>query len=204
MRFRRATVLSAWTTVFFRGTTAPIEPVQPTRRANVLTPPDLPEDMPALGLTLRAGSERRPEEKARLRDKHQFFRFAPLRESEYSPSNGIGQKAWGGLARRLASGEGGLGFAWPGRDLGSGGIRHVLNKTPSICVYSGMGKGGNGRMSLASAAKCLKRLKIAMSNSWKKLAWIWVWRHVGLGLAPRPFGARAASSWDRRNHATQP
>jgi hypothetical protein len=36
---------------------------------------------------------------------------------------------------------------------------------------------------LARAAKCLKRLKTAMGSYWKKLVWIWVWRHVGLGLA---------------------
>ena len=41
---------------------------------------------------------------------------------------------------------------------------------------------------LARAAKSLKRLKTAMGSSWNKLAWIWVWRHFGLGLAPRPFG----------------
>jgi hypothetical protein len=32
--------------------------------------------------------------------------------------------------------------------------------------------------------KSLKRLKTAMSGSCQKLAWIWVWRHVGLGPAP--------------------
>jgi len=43
-------------------------------------------------------------------------------------------------------------------------------------------------MPLARASKCLKRLKTAMGSYWKKLEWIWVWRHVGLGLAPRRFG----------------
>jgi hypothetical protein len=44
----------------------------------------------------------------------------------------------------------------------------------------------------------LKRLKKAMGSYWKKLAWIWVWRHVRLGLAPRPLGVGAASASDRR------
>ncbi len=29
----------------------------------------------------------------------------------------------------------------------------------------------------------------------------WVGRHVGLGLAPRPFGVGAGPVWDRRDHA---
>ena len=49
---------------------------------------------------------------------------------------------------------------------------------------------------LARAAKPLKRLKTAMGAYWKKLAWIWIWRHVALGLrrhvgsglAPRRLG----------------
>ena len=53
-------------------------------------------------------------------------------------------------------------------------------------------------MPLARAAKRLKRLKTAMGSYWKNLAWIWVWRHVGLGLAPRPFGVGAPSIWGRR------
>jgi hypothetical protein len=53
----------------------------------------------------------------------------------------------------------------------------------------------------ARAAKPLKRLKTAMGSYWKKLAWIWVWRHVGLGLAPRPFGVGATSAWDRQGYA---
>jgi hypothetical protein len=40
-----------------------------------------------------------------------------------------------------------------------------------------------------------------MGNSWKKLAWIWVWRRVGLGLAPCRCGFGAAPVWDRRDHA---
>ena len=36
----------------------------------------------------------------------------------------------------------------------------------------------------------LKRLKTAMGSYWKKLAWIWVWRHVPLG-----FGAILRSRW---------
>src|SRR5271155_565526 len=58
----------------------------------------------------------------------------------------------------------------------------ALNKTAVVCVFSKMGRGGKGRMPLARAAKRLKRLKTAMGSYWKKLAWIWVWRHVGLGL----------------------
>jgi hypothetical protein len=50
-------------------------------------------------------------------------------------------------------------------------------------------------MTLAMAAKPLKKLKTAMGGYWKKLAWIWVWRHSRLGLAPRPLGARAAPTW---------
>ena len=48
------------------------------------------------------------------------------------------------------------------------------------------------RMPLARAAKRLKRLKTAMGGSWKKLAWIWVRRHVRLGLAPRRLGIDGA------------
>jgi hypothetical protein len=47
----------------------------------------------------------------------------------------------------------------------------------------------------------LKKLKTAMGGYWKKLAWIWVWRHVRLGLAPRPLGVGAASVWDPRGNA---
>jgi|HubBroStandDraft_1064217.scaffolds.fasta_scaffold17694_4 hypothetical protein len=47
---------------------------------------------------------------------------------------------------------------------------------------------GECRLPLSGAAKSLKRLKTAMGGYWKKLAWIWVWRHVGLGLAPRRLG----------------
>jgi hypothetical protein len=53
----------------------------------------------------------------------------------------------------------------------------------------------------ARAAKLLKRLKMAMEGYWKKLAWIWVRRHVRLGLARRPFGVGAAPSRDRRDHS---
>jgi hypothetical protein len=41
------------------------------------------------------------------------------------------------------------------------------------------------------AAKPLKRLKTAMGSYWKKLAWVWVSRHAGLGLAPHPPGVGA-------------
>jgi hypothetical protein len=58
-------------------------------------------------------------------------------------------------------------------------------------------RGQQGRMPLATTAKSLKRLKTAMGGYWKKLAWIWVWRHVRLGLAPHRLGARAAPVWDR-------
>jgi hypothetical protein len=43
-----------------------------------------------------------------------------------------------------------------------------------------------------------------MGSYWKKLAWIWVWRHVRLGLAPCPFGAGAAAAWDGRDHDPKP
>ena len=45
-------------------------------------------------------------------------------------------------------------------------------------------------------AKPLKTFKTAMGISWKKLAWIWGWRHVRLGLAPRRLGVGAVSAWD--------
>ena len=48
------------------------------------------------------------------------------------------------------------------------------------------------------AAKPLKRLKTAIGSYWKKLAWIWVWRHVCLGLAPHPLGFGAAPAWGQR------
>jgi hypothetical protein len=64
----------------------------------------------------------------------------------------------------------------------------VLHKTAVVCVFSETGRRGKGRMPLASAAKRLKRLKTAMGGCWKKLAWIWVWRHSRLGLAPRRLG----------------
>jgi hypothetical protein len=35
----------------------------------------------------------------------------------------------------------------------------------------------------------------------KRLAWIWVRRHEGLGSAPRRLGVGAMSAWDRRDHA---
>src|SRR5580658_2988635 len=62
-------------------------------------------------------------------------------------------------------------------------------------VKSAWAARGECRMPLAGAAKSLKTLKTAMGGYWKKLAWIWVWRHVRLGLAPRPFGVGAASVW---------
>ena len=40
-----------------------------------------------------------------------------------------------------------------------------------------------------------------MGSYWKKLAWIWVWRHVRLGLAPRRLGVGAAPAWVWRDHA---
>jgi len=45
------------------------------------------------------------------------------------------------------------------------------------------------------AAKPLKWLKTAMDRSCRKLAWVWVRRHVGLGLAPHPFGVGAPPAW---------
>jgi hypothetical protein len=38
-----------------------------------------------------------------------------------------------------------------------------------------------------------------MGGYWKKLAWIWVWRHVGLCLAPRPLGIDGAMLQTRRD-----
>jgi hypothetical protein len=61
---------------------------------------------------------------------------------------------------------------------------------------------GQGAARVARAAKPLKRLKTAMGGYWKKLAWIWVWRHSRLGLAPCPFGARAAKAWRSRLRPT--
>jgi hypothetical protein len=67
----------------------------------------------------------------------------------------------------------------------------------------GTRRSGEPRMSLARAAKALKGLNTARGSYWKKLAWIWVrrhvgWgrRHVGLGSAPRPrcLGTVAASA----------
>jgi hypothetical protein len=70
-----------------------------------------------------------------------------------------------------------------------GGIWIALNKT-TVCVrFLSRGRqGADAEMPLARAAKRLKRLKMAMGSYWKKLAWIWVWRRVGLGLAPLRFG----------------
>jgi hypothetical protein len=48
---------------------------------------------------------------------------------------------------------------------------------------------------LARAAKPLKRVKTAMGSYWKKLAWIWVWRHSRLGSALHPLGLDATSAW---------
>ena len=46
------------------------------------------------------------------------------------------------------------------------------------------------------AAKPLKTFKTTMGSSCLELAWIWVWRHVCLGLAPRPLGVGAVPVWD--------
>ena len=45
------------------------------------------------------------------------------------------------------------------------------------------------------AAKPLKTFKTTMGSSCQKLAWIWVWRHVCLGLAPRSLGVGATPVW---------
>jgi hypothetical protein len=65
-----------------------------------------------------------------------------------------------------------------------------LDKSAAVWVFRKMGRGGKSerRKPLAGAAKPLKKLKTAMGGYWKKLAWIWVWRHVRLGLAPRRLG----------------
>ena len=44
-------------------------------------------------------------------------------------------------------------------------------------------------------AKPLKTFKTTMGNSCQKLAWIWVWRHDCLGLAPRSLGVGATPVW---------
>jgi hypothetical protein len=54
---------------------------------------------------------------------------------------------------------------------------------------------GHGVGNPLPAAKPLKTLKTAMGSYWKKLAWIWVWRHSRLGLAPYRLGAGAAPPW---------
>jgi hypothetical protein len=70
----------------------------------------------------------------------------------------------------------------------------VLNQ---YCAVKLAGARGEGRrpVPIARAAKPLKRLKTAICAYWKNLAWIWIWRHVGLGwrrvglgLAPRRLG----------------
>jgi hypothetical protein len=61
-------------------------------------------------------------------------------------------------------------------------------------MYSDVGRGRRGNAPCESA-KLLKRLKTAMGGYWKKLAWIWVWRHSRLGLAPRPYGVGAIAIW---------
>jgi hypothetical protein len=61
----------------------------------------------------------------------------------------------------------------------------------------GWARGGERRMPLARTAKRLKTLRSAMGSYWKKSAWIWVWRHSRLGLAPRPFGVGAAGALAR-------
>jgi len=83
-----------------------------------------------------------------------------------------------------------LGFAWLDLDLlgqiwiGRADFGFGCNKTAATCVSSGP-SGGSRRMSLARAAKPLKRLKTTMGSYCEKLAWIWDRRHVRLGSAPR-------------------
>jgi hypothetical protein len=77
----------------------------------------------------------------------------------------------------------------------------LYSRTGQKPAFSETGRGRQGRMPLAGPAKPLKRLKTAMGGYWKKLAWIWVWRHVRLGLAPRPFGIGGASARGRRRAA---
>jgi len=110
-----------------------------------------------------------------------------------------GQKRNGAFARRPAAGR--RERLWiVGNGLGFG-----LDKATVACVFMEVGRAparGERRMPLARAAKRMKRLKTAMGSYWKKLAWIWLWRHVGLGLAPRRLGvaprrlgARATRIW---------
>jgi hypothetical protein len=77
----------------------------------------------------------------------------------------------------------------------------VLNRTVTVCVFCKRGRGparGEYRLPFAFlrwAAKLLKSLKTAMGSYWKKLTWIWVWRHSRLGLAPRRLGFGATPVW---------
>ena len=43
-----------------------------------------------------------------------------------------------------------------------------------------------------------------MGGYWKKLAWIWVWRHVRLGLAPLPLGVAPRRLGIDGDHADKP
>jgi hypothetical protein len=138
-------------------------------------------------------SRRRPEDQAGLTMRHHFFSLHPLCKSEVALCSRTGQKAKARpreprLAIRRRRVEKLLGRAWICLARLGLGIWIVLNKAAAVCVFSEMGRGGKRRMPLARAAKPLKRLKTAMGSSWKKLAWIWVWRHSRLGLAPLPLG----------------
>jgi hypothetical protein len=130
---------------------------------------------------------RRPEDETGLRKWQNFFRFIPCRNRKAAYTLSLVRKqrrARGGAPGDKANGREKIGF----EQL----LPHVFS------AKWGMLARGERWVPLAGPAKPLKRLKTAMGSYWKKLAWIWVWRHVGLGLAPRPFGAGAASAWDRR------
>jgi hypothetical protein len=58
-----------------------------------------------------------------------------------------------------------------------------------------------GPLAHCQAAKPLKTFKTTMGSSCLELAWIWVWCHACLGLAPRPLGVGATPTWDRRRCA---
>ena len=72
-----------------------------------------------------------------------------------------------------------------------------------ICINHDTGPAAGGGGGIAPpAAKPLKRLKTAMASYSEKLAWIWGWRHVRLGLEPRELGIVQAVSGEFPRLAT--